>query len=81
MTREHWRALGLAWLGWGCDALDATIFLIVLHSALEEVLASPAVFPRGGATSYFFSAASRSERIVGIKSLSIVLYEKSEGMA
>ncbi len=37
-TRYQWLVLFVAWLGWVFDAMDATIYAIVLHPALEELL-------------------------------------------
>ena len=38
VTRYHWLVLLVAWLGWVFDSMDATIYAIVLHPALEELL-------------------------------------------
>jgi MFS family permease len=38
VTRYQWTVLLVAWLGWVFDAMDATIYAIVLHPALEELL-------------------------------------------
>ncbi|MGE3152996.1 MAG: MFS transporter [Nitrospiraceae bacterium] len=38
VTRYQWMVLLVAWLGWVFDAMDATIYAIVLHPALEELL-------------------------------------------
>ena len=41
--RRHgyqWLVLFIAWLGWVFDAMDATIYAIVLHSALHDLLQS-----------------------------------------
>jgi MFS family permease len=46
VTPYQWLVLFVAWLGWVFDSMDATIYAIVLHPALDELLqASP-----GGAT-------------------------------
>ena len=46
VTPYQWLVLIVAWLGWVFDSMDATIYAIVLHPALHELLqASP-----GGAT-------------------------------
>jgi MFS family permease len=42
VTRYQWLVLFVAWLGWVFDAMDATIYAIVLHPALHELLQSPA---------------------------------------
>jgi MFS family permease len=43
VTRYQWLVLFAAWLGWVFDAMDATIYAIVLHPALHELLqATPA---------------------------------------
>ncbi len=38
VTRYQWLVLFVAWLGWVFDAMDATIYAIVLHPALEDLL-------------------------------------------
>ena len=38
VTRYQWLVLFVAWLGWVFDAMDATIYAIVLHPALQELL-------------------------------------------
>jgi len=39
VTRYQWVVLGVAWLGWVFDAMDATIYALVLHPALKDLLA------------------------------------------
>jgi MFS family permease len=41
VTRYQWLVLCIAWLGWVFDAMDATIYAIVLHPALHDLLQSP----------------------------------------
>ena len=41
VTRYQWLVLGIAWLGWVFDAMDATIYAIVLHPALHDLLQNP----------------------------------------
>ncbi|HEU4683110.1 MAG TPA: MFS transporter [Nitrospira sp.] len=38
ITPYQWLVLFVAWLGWVFDAMDATIYAIVLHPALQELL-------------------------------------------
>ena len=38
VTRYQWLVLLIAWLGWVFDAMDATIYAIVLHPALHDLL-------------------------------------------
>ncbi len=38
VTSYQWRVLLVAWLGWVFDSMDATIYAIVLHPALHELL-------------------------------------------
>ncbi|TLY13128.1 MAG: MFS transporter [Nitrospirae bacterium] len=38
LTRYQWLVLLVAWLGWVFDSMDATIYAIVLHPALAELL-------------------------------------------
>jgi len=40
VTHYQWLVLFVAWLGWVFDAMDATIYAIVLHPALHELLQS-----------------------------------------
>lgn len=40
VTHYQWLVLFVAWLGWVFDAMDATIYAIVLHPALHELLHS-----------------------------------------
>lgn len=42
VTGYQWLVLFVAWLGWVFDAMDATIYAIVLHPALYELLQSQA---------------------------------------
>lgn len=42
VTRYQWLVLFVAWLGWVFDAMDATIYAIVLHPALHELLQTSA---------------------------------------
>jgi MFS family permease len=46
VTPYQWLVLFVAWLGWVFDSMDATIYAIVLHPALDELLQASA----GGAT-------------------------------
>jgi MFS family permease len=41
ITREQWLVLGVAWLGWVFDSMDATIYVLVLHPSLAELLPAP----------------------------------------
>lgn len=38
VTKYQWLVLFVAWLGWVFDAMDATIYAIVLHPALHDLL-------------------------------------------
>jgi hypothetical protein len=40
VTKYQWLVLFVAWLGWVFDAMDATIYAIVLHPARHELLQS-----------------------------------------
>lgn len=42
VTPYQWLVLFVAWLGWMFDSMDATIYALVLHPALEELLGSSA---------------------------------------
>lgn len=46
VTPYQWLVLFVAWLGWVFDSMDATIYAIVLHPALDELLRTP---PAGAA--------------------------------
>jgi len=46
VTPYQWLVLFVAWLGWVFDSMDATIYAIVLHPALDELLQTSV----GGAT-------------------------------
>ena len=47
VTRYQWLVLFVAWLGWVFDAMDATIYALVLQPSLQDLLRSPV----GGAVS------------------------------
>ncbi|MCX6927393.1 MAG: MFS transporter [Verrucomicrobia bacterium] len=47
VTRYQWLVLFVAWLGWVFDSMDATIYALVLHPALHDLLRAPT----GGAVS------------------------------
>lgn len=38
VTRYQWIVLLVAWLGWVFDSMDATIYALVLHPSLEDLL-------------------------------------------
>jgi MFS family permease len=38
VTRYQWLVLVVAWLGWVFDSMDATIYALVLHPALRDLL-------------------------------------------
>jgi MFS family permease len=42
ITSYQWLVLFVAWLGWVFDAMDATIYAIVLHPALHDLLSGGA---------------------------------------
>jgi MFS family permease len=41
ITRYQWLVLFVAWLGWVFDSMDATIYALVLHPALHDLLQTP----------------------------------------
>ena len=43
ITRYHWLVLFVAWLGWVFDSMDSTIYALVLHPALQELLRGSSV--------------------------------------
>ena len=47
VTRYQWLVLLAAWLGWVFDSMDATLYTLVLHPALHDLLPSQA---KGGAS-------------------------------
>lgn len=42
VTRYQWLVLFVAWLGWVFDSMDATIYALVLHPALHDLLRAQA---------------------------------------
>ena len=38
VTPYQWLVLFVAWLGWVFDSMDATIYALVLHPALHDLL-------------------------------------------
>lgn len=42
LTSYQWLVLGVAWLGWVFDSMDATIYALVMAPALKELLGSQA---------------------------------------
>ncbi|MGO8931433.1 MAG: MFS transporter [Limisphaerales bacterium] len=40
VTRYQWLVLFVAWLGWVFDSMDSTIYTLVLHPALHELLST-----------------------------------------
>jgi MFS family permease len=42
ITRYQWLVLVVAWLGWVFDSMDATIYALVLHPALHDLLPTQA---------------------------------------
>jgi MFS family permease len=45
ITRYQWLVLFVAWLGWVFDSMDSTIYALVLHPALHDVLSRPGAPP------------------------------------
>ena len=45
VTPYQWLVLFVAWLGWVFDSMDATIYALVLHPALHELLHTPGGAP------------------------------------
>ena len=45
VTRYQWLVLFVAWLGWVFDSMDATIYALVLHPALHDLLRVPTGAP------------------------------------
>jgi len=45
ISRYQWLVLFVAWLGWVFDSMDATIYTLVLHPALHELLQAKAGAP------------------------------------
>jgi len=42
VTRNQWLVLFAAWLGWVFDAMDSTLYVLVLHPALQDLLGAGA---------------------------------------
>jgi len=53
VTGYQWLVLFVAWLGWVFDAMDATIYTLVLHPALHELLAAGGIEPTSGAVARY----------------------------
>lgn len=53
VTRYQWLVLFVAWLGWVFDAMDATIYALVLHPALHELLAASGIEPTSGSVAKY----------------------------
>ncbi len=53
VTRYQWLVLFVAWLGWVFDAMDATIYALVLHPALHDLLAAGGIDPTAGAVAKY----------------------------
>src|SRR5512132_2917188 len=53
VTGYQWLVLFVAWLGWVFDAMDATIYALVLHPALHELLAASGIEPTSGAVAKY----------------------------
>lgn len=47
VTPYQWLVLFVAWIGWVFDAMDATIYAVVLHPALEDLLRTQPATPVG----------------------------------
>lgn len=45
VTPYQWLVLFVAWLGWVFDSMDATIYALVMHPALHELLHTPGGAP------------------------------------
>ena len=45
ITRYQWLVLFVAWLGWVFDSMDATIYALVMHPALHDLLRTPGAGP------------------------------------
>ena len=45
VTRYQWLVLFVAWLGWVFDSMDATIYALVMHPALHDLLRTPGAGP------------------------------------
>ncbi len=53
VTRYQWLVLFVAWLGWVFDAMDATIYALVLHPALHELLPKSGIAATGDAIGWY----------------------------
>lgn len=42
ITRQQWLVLTAAWLGWVFDSMDSTIFAMVMHSSLQDLMGATA---------------------------------------
>jgi MFS family permease len=53
VTRYQWLVLFVAWLGWVFDAMDATIYALVLHPALHELIPKSGLAATGEAIGWY----------------------------
>lgn len=65
VTPYQWLVLFVAWLGWVFDSMDATIYVIVLHPALEELLGGATGMPVSQATIGWYGGIILSIFLIG----------------
>jgi len=65
ISRYQWLVLFVAWLGWLFDSMDATIYAVVLHPALNELLSAPGSGPVGGETVGWYGGIIFSIFLIG----------------
>src|SRR5262245_43079061 len=53
VTRYQWLVLFVAWLGWVFDSMDSTIYALVLHPALANLLPHAAGPPTEAAIGWY----------------------------
>ena len=62
VTRYQWLVLFVAWLGWVFDAMDATIYTLVLHRYLQTRLPDYDYESHFGGVRYLFVRGMQPEQ-------------------
>jgi MFS family permease len=65
VTGYQWLVLFVAWLGWVFDSMDATIYALVLHPALHDLLKSPGGGPVSAETIGWYGGIIFSIFLIG----------------
>ena len=65
VTPYQWLVLAVAWLGWVFDSMDSTIYALVLHPALRELLGRPGQPPPDAGTIGWYGGLIFSLFLIG----------------